>query len=196
MGTWGASAGGDGQEGVPHIGANQSNVPVEMIEAAYPIRIERYGFVADTGGAGKHRGGLAIERNYRVLSDRALLNVRSDKRAFPPHGLYEGKEGAPSMNILRSGTDARVLPVLLSEPVPMKKGDIFCHQMASGGGYGAAFERDPALVLNDVVQGKVTIGGAERDYGVAIIPADQGYVVDKKKTALLRDAQVPQPLSV
>ena len=196
MGTWGASAGGDGQEGVPHIGANQSNVPVEMIEAAYPIRIERYGFVADTGGAGKHRGGLAIERNYRVLSDRALLNVRSDKRAFPPHGLYEGKEGAPSMNILRSGTDARVLPVLLSEPVPMKKGDIFCHQMASGGGYGAAFERDPALVLNDVVQGKVTIGGAERDYGVAIIPADQGYVVDKKKTVLLRDAQVPQPLSV
>lgn len=188
MGTWGASADGDGQEGVPHIGANQSNVPVEMIEAAYPIRIERYGFVADTGGAGKHRGGLAIERNYRVLSDRALLNVRSDKRAFPPHGLYDGEEGAPSMNILRSGADAQVLPVLLSEPVAMKKGDIFCHQMASGGGYGAAFERDPALVLNDVVQNKVTIGGAARDYGVTIVATDQGYAVDKKKTALLRDA--------
>jgi len=186
MGTWGASAGDDGQEGVPHIGANQSNVPVEMIEVAYPIRIERYGFVADSGGAGKHRGGLAIERNYRVLSERALLNVRSDKRAFPPHGLYGGEEGEPSMNILRSGDDAQVLPVLLSEPVPMKKGDIFCHQMASGGGYGAAVERLPDQVLNDVVLGKVTIGGAERDYGVVIVDTDNGPAVDEKKTALLR----------
>jgi len=186
MGTWGASAGGDGQEGVPHIGANQSNVPVEMIEAAYPLRIERYGFVADTGGAGKHRGGLAIERNYRVLSERALLNVRSDKRAFPPHGLYGGEEGEPSMNILRSGDNAQVLPVLLSEPVAMKKGDIFCHQMASGGGYGAAVERLPAEVLNDVVLGKVTIGGAEHDYDVAIVDTDNGLAVDEKKTALLR----------
>ncbi len=192
MGTWGASAAADGQEGVPHIGANQSNVPVEMIEAAYPIRIERYGFVADSGGPGQHRGGLAIERNYRVLSDTALLNVRSDKRAFPPHGLFGGAEGRPSMNLLRSEESERTLPVLLSEPVRMNKGDIFCHRMASGGGYGKAFERDAQDVLNDVILEKVSIDGAKRDYGVVIVSNNGGYAVDADATTAARRAVVTQ----
>jgi N-methylhydantoinase B len=188
MGTWGASAGADGQEGVPHIGANQSNVPVEMIEAAYPIRIERYGFVGDSGGAGRHRGGLAIQRDYKVLSERALLNVRSDKRAYPPHGLYGGADGGPSMNIVESGDEERVLPVLLSEPVAMKQGDVFRHRMASGGGYGDPLARPAEEVLSDVVLGKVTPEGAARDYGVAIAQSAEGPVVDEAATARLRGA--------
>lgn len=188
MGTWGAGAANDGQEGVPHIGANQSNVPVEMIEAAYPLRIERYGFVTDSGGPGKHRGGLAIERNYQVLSDTALLNVRSDKRAYPPHGLFGGDDGAPSMNVLVSDEGERVLPVLLSEPVRMNKNDVFRHQMPSGGGYGNAYERDPEDVLNDVILGKVSVDGAKRDYKVVIVSTDDGYAVDTIKTAEIRAA--------
>ncbi|MBO6947450.1 MAG: hydantoinase B/oxoprolinase family protein [Rhodospirillales bacterium] len=188
MGTWGAGAANDGQEGVPHIGANQSNVPVEMIEAAYPLRIERYGFVTDSGGPGKHRGGLAIERNYQVLSDIALLNVRSDKRAYPPHGLFGGDDGAPSMNVLVSDEGERVLPVLLSEPVRMNKNDVFRHQMPSGGGYGNAYERDPEDVLNDVILGKVSVDGAKRDYKVVIVSTDDGYAVDTIKTAEIRAA--------
>jgi len=186
MGTWGASAGADGQEGVPHIGANQSNVPVEMIEATYPLRIERYGFVTDTGGAGLHRGGLAIQRDYRVLSETALLNVRSDKRKYPPHGLFGGAEGTPSMNVLRAGETEIILPVLLSTPVRMKRGDIFCHQMASGGGYGDSFARDPDAVLGDVTLGKVSVEGARRDYGVVIEMTDTGFGVDWKATETLR----------
>ena len=188
MGTWGASAGSDGQEGVPHIGANQSNVPVEMIEAAYPIRIERYGFVGDSGGAGRHRGGLAIQRDYKVLSERALLNVRSDKRAYPPHGLYGGADGGPSMNIVESGGEERVLPVLLSEPVAMKQGDVFRHRMASGGGYGNPQERPAEEVLGDVVLGKVTPEGAASDYGVAIEETDCGFAINEPATARLRGA--------
>lgn len=188
MGTWGAGAASDGQEGVPHIGANQSNVPVEMIEAAYPLRIERYGFVTDSGGPGKHRGGLAIERNYQVLSDTALLNVRSDKRAYPPHGLYGGDDGAPSMNVLKSQGGERVLPVLLSEPVRMMKEDVFRHRMPSGGGYGSALERDPDDVLNDVILGKVSVDGAKRDYKVVIASTGDGYAVDTIKTAEMRAA--------
>ena len=173
---------------MPHIGANQSNVPVEMIEAAYPLRIERYGFVTDSGGPGKHRGGLAIERNYQVLSDTALLNVRSDKRAYPPHGLYGGNDGAPSMNVLVSDKGERVLPVLLSKPVRMMKEDVFRHQMPSGGGYGNAYERDPDDVLNDVILGKVSVDGAKRDYKVVIVSTDHGYAVDTLKTAEMRAA--------
>ena len=64
MGTWGATADHDGQEGVPHMASNQSNVPIEMIEADYPLRIERYGLVPDTGGPGRCRGGLSLVREY------------------------------------------------------------------------------------------------------------------------------------
>ena len=186
MGTWGASRDNDGQEGVPHIGANQSNVPIEMIETAYPIRIERYGFVDDSGGPGKKRGGLAIQRDYRVLSENALLNVRSDKRAYPPHGLFDGSNGAPSMNYIDSGNERREFPVLLSEPVPMRRDDVFRHTMSSGGGYGAAFERDCDAVLQDVILGKVSIEGARRDYGVSIVDQAGHLVVDKAGTAALR----------
>lgn len=186
MGTWGASLENDGQEGVPHIGANQSNVPIEMIEATYPIRIERYGFVDDSGGPGKTRGGLAIQREYRVLSETALLNVRSDKRAYPPHGLFGGSEGGPSMNIIDSGNEKRELPVLLSEPVEMRQDDVFRHTMASGGGYGEAFEREGRSVLQDVILGKVSPEGAQRDYGVIIVETGEGLAVDEAATAALR----------
>src|SRR6185436_11378688 len=152
MGTWGAAPTHDGQEGVAHVGANQSNVPIEMIEAEYPIRIEQYALVADSGGAGKYRGGLSMVRDYRLLADSAVLTVRSDKRRFPPFGLHGGKAGMPSLNVINPEGEARVLPVLLTDPFPMKKGDLFRHRLAGGGGYGDPFERDPALVLHDLVQ--------------------------------------------
>ena len=77
MGSWGGTSPHDGQEGVPHMGANQSNIPIETIEIDFPLRIEHYGLAADSGGPGKHRGGLAIIREYRALEDDVLLSVRS-----------------------------------------------------------------------------------------------------------------------
>ena len=136
MGTWGAAQAHDGQEGVPHMGANQSNVPVEMIETGYPLRIVRYGFVPDTGGAGKFRGGLSIVREFEMLADDAVLNVRSDKRRFPPHGLFGGEPGTPSLNYLTHKGKDRLLPALLMETEPMLKGDRFRAILAGGGGYG------------------------------------------------------------
>lgn len=190
MGTWGASRDNDGQEGVPHIGANQSNVPIEMIEKTYPLRIERYEFVTDSGGAGRTRGGMAIRRDYRVLSDRALLNVRSDKRAFPPHGLEGGANGKPSMNRIVGETREDVLPVLLASPVPIKGGETFSHVMPSGGGFGPAFHRDPERVLKDVILDKVSILGAQKDYGVVITRAGEGSPpeIDVGATRELREA--------
>ena len=186
MGTWGASRENDGQEGVPHIGANQSNVPIEMIEQAYPIRIESYGFVDDSGGPGARRGGLAIRREYRVLVDNATLNIRSDKRDYPPHGLMGGSDGQPSMNYLISGHDCKVLPVLLSDPVGINAGDIFSHVMPSGGGYGAPIDREPELVLADVVLGKVGMEAAKHDYGVVILESSEGLRIDHDATKVLR----------
>ena len=190
MGTWGGTSEHDGQSGVPHMGANQTNVPVEMIEADYPIRIDEYGMVPDTGGPGRNRGGLALQRSYRILNDRAILNVRSDKRKYPPHGLFGGRDGTPSMNLVNPGPDERVLPVLMMEVEKLKAGDVFHHVMSGGGGYGDPLDRAPERVLHDVVEEKVTPEHAEREYGVVIDVGADGptlnVVATKQRRAALR----------
>jgi len=186
MGTWGGTSKHDGQEGVPHMGANQSNVSVEMIEQDYPIRINQYGLVPDTGGAGQYRGGLALMREYESLHDGALLNVRSDKRDFPPHGLFNGKNGKPSKNILNPDSKHKILPVLMTEVETLNRGDVFRHIMAGGGGYGDPLKRTPELVLKDVIEEKVTIAGAREDYGVVIIKKAEEFIIDSIATKKLR----------
>ncbi len=184
MGTWGAGPAADGPEGVPHIGANQSNVPVELIETLYPIRIEAYGIQPDTGGPGEYRGGMALFRDYRMLADGGLLNIRSDKRAHPPHGLFGGADGTPSMNIVERGGTPEVLPTLLSAPVGFGKGDLFRHRMAGGGGRGDPLRRDTAAVLNDLLDEKISRAYAEAAYGV-IFDAE-GTAVDDARTVACR----------
>ena len=186
MGTWGGTSKHDGQEGVPHMGANQSNVSVEMIEQDYPIRINQYGLVPDTGGAGQYRGGLALMREYESLHDGALLNVRSDKRDFPPHGLFSGKNGKPSKNILNPDSKHKILPVLMTEVETLNRGDVFRHIMAGGGGYGNPLKRTPELVLKDVIEEKVTIAGAREDYRVVIIKKAEEFIIDSMATKKLR----------
>lgn len=186
MGTWGGTSKHDGQEGVPHMGANQSNVSVEMIEQDYPIRINQYGLVSDTGGAGQYRGGLALMREYESLHDGALLNVRSDKRDFPPHGLFNGKNGKPSKNILNPDSKHKILPVLMTEVETLNRGDVFRHIMAGGGGYGDPLKRTPELVLKDVIEEKVTIAGAREDYSVVIIKKAEEFIIDSIATKKLR----------
>ncbi len=186
MGTSGAAATHDGQEGVAHMGANQSNVPIELIEQEYPLRVEQYGLVPDTGGPGRFRGGQSIVREFRVLADEVTFTVRSDKRRFPPYGLQGGGDGTPSWNIVNPGPNQRILPVLTTEPVILHRGDVWRHVMAGGGGYGVAFARDPALVLRDVVLGRVSIGHAREAYGVVIVAEGDGFALDRDATARCR----------
>ena len=185
MGTWGATSGHDGQDGVPHMASNQANVPVEMIEADYPIRIERYGFVADTGGAGRFRGGLGLARDYRLLTDDVYFGVRSDKADHPPHGLAGGRPGAPAINHILSGDHQRSIPTLPTEPITLDQGDVFRHMMAGGGGYGDPLERDPARVLADLLDERITADHAREAYGVIVNAALE---LDTAATATRRKA--------
>jgi N-methylhydantoinase B len=183
MGTWGATSLHDGQEGVPHMASNQANVPVEVIETDYPIRIERYGFVADTGGPGRFRGGLSLVREYRMLADDVYFGVRSDKCVYPPHGLFGGAAGAPSENVLNPGPEQRSLPPLPTKPVTLGLGDVYRHIMAGGGGYGDPRTRDPARVREDVLDGRVSVDHARTAYGVVL---DDSGVIDWASTDALR----------
>jgi N-methylhydantoinase B len=177
MGTWGATSRHDGQEGVPHMASNQANVPVEMIEADYPIRIERYGFAADTGGAGQYRGGLGVLREYRVLTDDVYFGVRSDKAVHAPHGLFGGGEGAAAVNLIRSSVSERRLPPMPMVPITLNQGEIYAHLMAGGGGFGDPLERFPESVREDLLDGKVSREHAMSAYGVVIDSDSQVDVV-------------------
>lgn len=185
MGTWGGRPDRDGTDGAPHPAANQTNIPIELIELELPLRVERYGFVPDSGGPGKFRGGLALTREWRILADEAVMTVRSDKRRFPPYGLQGGKPGAPSWNVINPDQEGeRVLPVLPLASINLRCDDLFRHVMPGGGGWGDPLERDPNRVLEDVLDQKQTVEFARREYGVVIDP--DWLVLDAAATAQLR----------
>ena len=120
--------------------------------------------IPDSGGVGKYRGGLSHVRTVLCLAEEALLQLRSDKRRFLPFGLQGGGKGSPSSNILNQGTDQFLLPTMGT--TDMKKGDFIRHEMASGGGWGNPLERDPEMVLSDILDEKVTVEHALKFYGV------------------------------
>lgn len=183
VGTWGARATLDGVEGISNPAANLSNQPVELIEAEMPLEIVEYGLVPDSGGAGRHRGGLAFVREFRLLGEEAAFTLRSDRRVHRPYGIAGGAVGGASGNVVRraDGT-SQGLPTMPMSTVPLRRGDSFRHVSAGGGGYGDALERDPEAVLKDVVEEKVSAAAAARDYGVVVA----GAAIDRAATAALR----------
>jgi N-methylhydantoinase B len=185
VGTWGARARLDGVEGISNPAANLSNNPIELIEAELPLEVLEYSFVADSGGAGRMRGGLAFARVFRLLADEAVCTVRSDRRAHLPYGVNGGAAGSGSLNVINPGTAAeRMLPTMPMEAIELRKGDVFRHVSAGGGGFGPAHERAAEAVLEDVREGKVTIEAARDLYGVAIAPGT--LTLDLRETSALR----------
>jgi len=181
----GARGGGpraDGCEGVPHPASNIANTPVEIVEVEAPVRIERYELIPDSGGAGQFRGALGQIRQVRCLAPDAVLQIRSDKRRFPPYGLFGGEPGTPSWNVLNPGDCPTILPTLTMTVV--HQGDVICHTMAGGGGWGNPLDREPDLVQADVWNGKVTVDHARAAYGVVVNP--QTLQVDRSATDTLR----------
>jgi N-methylhydantoinase B len=173
----------DGQDAGPYCLGNVANVPVEVIEAEQPVRIEEYGFLPDTGGPGRYRGALGIVRQYRLLAERATVQLRSDRNVFPPWGLFGGKPGAFGRAILNPhSNDPALLPSKFVHGY--HRGDVIRGEMPGSGGYGDPFERDPAAVLDDVRQEKISQAHAETAYGVVIDAA--AMVVDDAATARRR----------
>lgn len=182
VGTWGGTPTWDGNDGLTNPASLAANIPIEVAESEFPIIVERYGLVPDTGGAGEHRGGLAIERVWRCLTPETSLIVRSDRATRPPYGLAGGGSGAPSSNVLHrpDGTE-QVLPAMFSTTIG--EGDVYVHRMAGGGGFGNPLDRDPAAVARDVRDEKVSAAAASELYG-AVIGADG--LVDDTATAANR----------
>jgi N-methylhydantoinase B len=179
--SWGGGPHKDGLDGHPGPMSNLANTPVELLEAEQPIRIDQYGFVPDTGGAGKYRGGLAMVRDFRLLEE-ATLQIRSDRRKSAPYGLYGGKPGTLAAGILNPDTDNTAMPSKFL--MTAQRDDVFRMVLAGAGGYGNPLERDPARVADDVREEKLSIDYVRREYGVVIDP--HSLQVDEAATTALR----------
>src|SRR5216117_3490228 len=180
--AWGGRAWSDGLDGNANLMANMSMPPVEITEAEQPLRVLRTEFIQDVGGAGKYRGGASIRRDYEMLEEEAVLQVRSDRHDFRPYGLYGGSPGQPSQNVMNPGTENRQLPGKFT--MIMKRGDVFRHDQPGPGGWGDPLERAPDRVLRDVRNELVSLRSARDDYGVVI--DSRTWTVDGTATAALR----------
>ena len=181
-GTWGGRPWADGLDGNSNMFANMASQSIEVTESEQPLQILAYEFVADRAGPGKFRGGAPYRREYWFLENEAVLQVRADRQAVRPYGLYGGMPGQPSRNTLNPDGEARPLPGKLT--MTIHRGDVFRHELAGAGGWGDPLERDPEAVRRDVRNELVGVEAARRDYGVAIDEATGG--VDLPATEALR----------
>jgi N-methylhydantoinase B len=161
----------DGQDGGPYCIGNLANVPVELMEAESPLRVEEYAFIPDSGGPGKYRGALGVVREYRMLADDVLLQVRSDRFRHPPWGIFGGRAGRGARAFLNPGTAQEVaLPSKFMRRCA--RDDVFRAEMAAAGGYGDPLEREVEAVAEDVREGKITPAHAEREYAAVIVEGE------------------------
>jgi N-methylhydantoinase B len=155
--------------------------PIEIHETEFPMRILRFDVRTDSGGPGQFRGGLGCTREYQLLENAAVrVRGKGDMRSkFPPWGVLGGRPARTGFYAVNGQELAETV-----REAPLKPGDIVQVNMNAGGGYGEPLERDPDVVLGDVLDGYVSIRGARDDYGVVIDP--EKMAIDARATAELR----------
>ncbi|HEU0102065.1 MAG TPA: hydantoinase B/oxoprolinase family protein [Mycobacteriales bacterium] len=182
---------GDGPDG-HSLWPSFVNIPCEYLESYYPLRIEKWETIADTGGAGLHRGGNGVDVAYRFL-EAGTVAIHDDRWLTYPWGVNGGTPGARGTKYLdRADGTHEVLPSKVID-VPVAPGDVLHFVTWGGGGWGDPLARDPELVGLEVRRGLVSAEGAAR-YGVV---CDEGGAVDDGATSALREqlaAGRPDPL--
>jgi N-methylhydantoinase B len=182
-GGMGAGARNDGNY-VYIFPANGANTPVEIFESDTPLIVEKREILSDSGGIGKMKGGLGKREIFKVPDDEYApippvnLGIQSGRYIYPAEGLFGGKPGARAQ-FLVNGVPGNSYGLTQLEP-----GDVVTIDAPGGGGYGNSIERDPEMVLNDVLEGYISFESARSDYKVAIDP--KTLEIDEEETKKLR----------
>jgi N-methylhydantoinase B len=156
--------------------------PIEILETEYPVRIACFEPIVDSCGVGQHRGGPGYRKEYQLLSD-AVFTLRMGGFRSGAWGVFGGKGPKLARCVLNPGTEREeACPPLLTRE--LKAGEVIRFELPGGGGYGNPREREPELVLEDVLNGYLSLEAAKREYGVAIDQAT--LTVDPTRTARLR----------
>jgi len=185
-GGWGAKLTEDGQNGVVCINDGDThNSPNEQIEAKFPVLVESNSLIPDSGGPGKHRGGLGIERIVQARTN-VILNTQIDRVHCKPWGLAGGDDATGNSVALRlEGEWKEDFPNAKVLTAQIKEGEAFRLRSGGGGGFGPAIERPAKQVAMDVKQGYVSVSKAEQAYGVIINP--ETYELNVAATEKLRN---------
>jgi N-methylhydantoinase B len=180
----------DGSDGQDSHLPRFMNTPVEAIEQRFPIRVERYELVPDSGGAGTFRGSLALRRDIRVLSGVSFARY-ADRHRIAPQGLFGGRPGTTGRFELNPETN-HARPLRSKGLDTLEAGDLVRLLLPGAGGYGDPRARDLDALDRDLRDGKVTPDAAEADYAVVVDRA--ALCVDREATRRLRaGADAKQP---
>ena len=171
---------GDGPDG-HSLWPGFTNVPNEFLEKYFPLRIERYESVPDSGGAGLHRGGNGIHMTYRFL-EGGTISIHDDRWFIPPWGVNGGAPGMRSQKVIERANGSKETLGAKVDNVRVAEGDLLHYVTWGGGGWGDPLERDAEIVAREVRRGLVSAGGARR-YGVVV---NETGDLDAKATAELR----------
>ena len=185
----GGTGGRSGKDGVSATAFHLSNcktAPIEIIESEFPTRVERFEMIADSGGAGRWRGGLGFARDYRILADEVRFSMRTDKHTIEPFGSDQGLAGGKGACIVNPGAkDEKRLPSRFGD-YRLKRNDLLRVERPGGGGLGDPSRRPVEAILDDVRQGYVSIERAKADYGVAVRIQHGEPEIDPAATQILR----------
>lgn len=183
-GGWGAGKGKDGENGLVCSGDGDTYaLSIEVAETRYPIIVDQFALNIAGTGHGKYRGGFGLVKDYRAANSEISVTGSFGRSKFPAWGINGGGDGTPNymMIIPKDGEPERRSRITVR---PLRRGDVVRFITGSGGGYGNPRERDPELVLNDVLDEYATLEEARELYGVAIDP--ETMTVDEEETRRLR----------
>jgi N-methylhydantoinase B len=162
-GGFGARPTKDGINGQSSGISNTMNTPIEILEMSFPVRVERYVLLTDSGGPGRHRGGCGSERVWRVLGRPTQASVCLERTKSPPFGLFGGGAGSPG-RVTVTAPDGVERELTSKGSFAAAAGAVIALRAPGSGGYGPAGERDPARLRDDVVNGYVSAESATVDY--------------------------------
>ena len=174
-GGWGGTMQGDGLSASFGLMANSYDTPIEAVELEYPLRVESYNLVTDSGGPGRNRGGLGHYRHTRYLHGEGYYTNRSETSKFPPKGVLGGRPGAPSRGSgsIRADGTVEDLPSKITN-VSIHAGDLIWMSEPGGGGYGDPLDREPERVLEDLLDEKISPEACRDVYGVVVVDGVAG----------------------
>lgn len=188
----------DGEDTI-HVVPDSRNIPTEFSESRFPLRVERLGLAVDSGGPGRHRGGLGYDKHLRMLRDASFMSI-ADRSILACWGVDGGRAGRPFRVTIDPGGPHEREVDALTDAEPVRAGEVIRIRTTGGGGWGDPLDRPYDEVLRDVRWGKVSVAGARDDYGVVVTTDGDGPQVDaaasdalraQRRTARERDGAAP-----
>lgn len=165
LGGWGAWLGSDGESAlINNVNGSLKDLPIEVFESRFPLRIRDYALRTDSAGAGRWRGGVGVVREYEALHD-CTISLWFERSITPPWGLNGGAAGIGPEIVINAGTPSE-RRLLKCNGLRLRRGDRVRCLTSGGGGYGDPADRNPGAVAADLAAGLISTATAQSVYGV------------------------------